>query len=304
MSDVRDRTGLLQGVLAYGLWGVVAAYWKPLAAVDPVELIAHRAIWGLCAFGIFMIVAGQWRAFVAGMRDLRLVGVMAASASLLAVNWTIFVAATTHGHLLDASLGYFISPLINVLFGYAFLHERLRTLQWSAVGIAAAGVAWLTWQNGTLPWIGLALAASFGGYGLLRKTAQLGALEGLALETLLLFPVALIYLSILGISGASHFGHAARPMQLLLVAAGPVTAVPLLLFGAAARRIPLSTLGLIQYVTPTLQLLTGVLVYQEPFGAVRAVGYGAIWIALTLYSFEGLRASLLAREARREREAR
>lgn len=296
--------GILYAFLAFVLWGLFPVYFKTLHQIPALEMLAHRMAWSLIfVFGV-LLVRRHWRWLRPVLQDRRLVGRFAASAVLLSANWGIYIWAVNAGHIVEASLGYFISPLINVLFGYAFLHERLRTLQWSAVGIAAAGVAWLTWQNGTLPWIGLALAASFGGYGLLRKTAQLGALEGLALETLLLFPVALIYLSILGISGASHFGHAARPMQLLLVAAGPVTAVPLLLFGAAARRIPLSTLGLIQYVTPTLQLLTGVLVYQEPFGAVRAVGYGAIWIALTLYSFEGLRASLLAREARREREAR
>ncbi|WP_233862386.1 EamA family transporter RarD [Paraburkholderia adhaesiva] len=297
------NSGILYAFLAFVIWGLFPVYFKTLHQIPALEMLAHRMAWSLVFVFVVLLVRRHWSWLGPVLRDRRLVGRFAASAVLLSANWGTYIWAVNAGHIVEASLGYFINPLINVLFGYAFLHERLRPVQWTAVGVATAGVAWLTWQSGSLPWISLALAITFGGYGLLRKTAQLGTLEGLALETLLLFPVAAIYLSILGVSGASHFGHASRPLQLLLAAAGPVTAVPLLLFGAAARRIPLSTLGLIQYVTPTLQLLTGVLVYQEPFGAVRAVGYGAIWIALALYSAEGLRATMLAREARREREA-
>jgi chloramphenicol-sensitive protein RarD len=296
--------GILYAFSAFTIWGLFPVYFKTLHQIPALEMLAHRMAWSLLFVVGVLLVRRHWRWLAPALRDRHLVGRFAASAMLLSANWGIYIWAVNAGHIVEASLGYFINPLINVLLGYAFLHERLRPLQWMAVGVAAIGVAWLTWQNGAPPWISLALAATFGGYGLLRKTAQLGALEGLTLETLLLFPVALIYLSILSASGASHFGQASRPLQLLLVAAGPVTAVPLLLFGAAARRIPLSTLGLIQYVTPTLQLLTGVLVYGEPFGAVRAVGYGAIWIALALYSFEGLRLTMLAREARMERESR
>jgi len=296
--------GILYAFFAFTIWGLFPVYFKTLHQIPALEMLAHRMAWSLLFVLGVLLVRRHWRWLAPVLRDRRLVGRFAASAVLLSANWGIYIWAVNAGHIVEASLGYFINPLINVLFGYAFLHERLRPLQWTAVGVAAAGVAWLTWHNGAPPWISLALAATFGGYGLLRKTAQLGALEGLALETLLLFPVAVIYLSILSVSGASHFSHASRSLQLLLAAAGPVTAIPLLMFGAAARRIPLSTLGLIQYVTPTLQLLTGVLVYQEPFGAVRAVGYGAIWVALALYSFEGLRLAMLAREARAERESR
>ncbi|RQH04158.1 EamA family transporter RarD [Paraburkholderia dinghuensis] len=298
------NSGILYAFLAFVIWGLFPVYFKTLHQIPALEMLAHRMAWSLVFVFVVLLVRRHWRWLGPVMRDRRLVGRFAASAVLLSANWGTYIWAVNAGHIVEASLGYFINPLINVLFGYAFLHERLRPVQWTAVGVATAGVAWLTWQSGSLPWISLALAVTFGGYGLLRKTAQLGTLEGLALETLLLFPVALIYLSILGVSGASHFGHASPSLQLLLAAAGPVTAVPLLLFGAAARRIPLSTLGLIQYVTPTLQLLTGVLVYQEPFGAVRAVGYGAIWVALALYSAEGLRSTMLAREARRECETR
>jgi chloramphenicol-sensitive protein RarD len=291
--------GILYAFFAFVMWGLFPVYFKTLHQIPALEMLAHRMAWSLVFVLAVLLVRHHWRWLGPVLRDRRLVGRFAASAVLLSANWGIYIWAVNAGHIVEASLGYFINPLINVLFGYAFLGERLRPLQWCAVALAAAGVVWLTWQNGAPPWISLALALTFGGYGLLRKTAQLGALEGLTLETLLLFPVAIVYLAMLGFLGASHFAHAPLALQLLLACAGPVTAIPLLLFGAAARRIPLSTLGLVQYVTPTLQLVTGVFVYHEPFGAVRAMGYGAIWIALALYSFEGLRNSVSVREARR-----
>ncbi|MFP6556792.1 EamA family transporter RarD [Paraburkholderia sp. B3] len=291
--------GILYAFLAFVMWGLFPVYFKTLHQIPALEMLAHRMAWSLVFVLAVLLVRHHWRWLGPVLRNRRLVGRFAASAVLLSANWGIYIWAVNAGHIVEASLGYFINPLINVLFGYAFLGERLRPLQWCAVGVAAAGVVWLTWQNGAPPWISLALAFTFGGYGLLRKTAQLGALEGLALETLLLFPVAIVYLAMLSLVGASHFGHAPLPLQLLLACSGPVTAIPLLLFGAAARRIPLSTLGLVQYVTPTLQLLTGVFVYHESFGAVRAMGYGAIWMALALYSFEGLRNTVSVREARR-----
>lgn len=293
--------GIAYAFSAFTIWGLFPVYFKTLHQIPALEMLAHRMAWSLVFVVAVLLVRHHWAWLGPALRDRRLVARFAASAVLLSANWGIYIWAVNAGHIVEASLGYFINPLINVLFGYAFLRERLRPSQWCAVALAALGVAWLTWQNGAPPWISLALALTFGGYGLLRKTAQLGALEGLALETVLLFPVAVVYLTIIGMAGASHFAHAPLGMQLLLAAAGPVTAVPLLLFAAAARRIPLSMLGLIQYVTPTLQLLTGVLVYGEAFGSTRAIGYGAIWIALALYSFEGLRATM--RAAQRSREA-
>lgn len=293
--------GIAYAFSAFTIWGLFPVYFKTLHQIPALEMLAHRMAWSLVFIVAVLLVRHHWAWLGPALRDRRLVARFAASAVLLSANWGIYIWAVNAGHIVEASLGYFINPLINVLFGYAFLRERLRPSQWCAVALAALGVAWLTWQNGAPPWISLALALTFGGYGLLRKTAQLGALEGLALETVLLFPVAVVYLTIIGMAGASHFAHAPLGLQLLLAAAGPVTAVPLLLFAAAARRIPLSMLGLIQYVTPTLQLLTGVLVYGEAFGSTRAIGYGAIWIALALYSFEGLRATI--RAAQRSREA-
>lgn len=293
--------GIAYAFSAFTIWGLFPVYFKTLHQIPALEMLAHRMAWSLVFIVVVLLVRHHWAWLGPALRDRRLVARFAASAVLLSANWGIYIWAVNAGHIVEASLGYFINPLINVLFGYAVLRERLRPSQWCAVALAALGVAWLTWQNGAPPWISLALALTFGGYGLLRRTAQLGALEGLALETVLLFPVAVVYLTIIGMAGASHFAHAPLGMQLLLAAAGPVTAVPLLLFAAAARRIPLSMLGLIQYVTPTLQLLTGVLIYGQPFGSTRAIGYGAIWIALALYSFEGLRATI--RAAQRSREA-
>ncbi len=288
MPDVRERTGLLQGVLAYGLWGVVAAYWKLVKAVDPVELIAHRAVWGLGAFGIFLIVARQWRLFVAALRDVRLVAVMAASAFLLAINWTVFVGATTSGHLLDASLGYFINPLVSIALGMLVLRERLRRLQWLAIACATIGVLLLTWRAGRVPWIALVLALTFGLYGLVRKTAKVDALVGSTIETVLLAPFAAIYLAVLG-GGAMMTGDAG--LVALLVGTGFVTAIPLVLFTSAARRLPLSTVGFLQYLAPTGQFLLAILAFGEPLAHDRLLAFGWIWLGLAVFSIDLVRAT-------------
>jgi chloramphenicol-sensitive protein RarD len=212
----------------------------------------------------------------------------AASAALLACNWLIYIWAVNHGKVIDASLGYFITPLFNVILGLLLLRERLRVGQWLAVALAGCGVAWLTWQSGHLPWISLLLAATWAFYSLLRKTAVLGALDGLTLETLLLFPIALGYLVLLTLSGQSGFATASTASQWLLVASGPITAIPLLLFAAGARRIPLSSLGFLQYIAPTLQMTLGVWLYHEPFDQARLTGFALIWSALVAYTLESL----------------
>jgi chloramphenicol-sensitive protein RarD len=280
--------GVAYAFAAFAIWGLFPIYFKALHSIGAVEMLAHRMAWSMVFLLVVLTVRRQWSWIVPVMRNRRQLARFAASAVLLSTNWGIYIWAVNDGRIVEASLGYFINPLINVLFGMGFLHERLRPLQWVSVVIAAAGVLWLTWVNGAPPWISLALALTFGGYGLLRKTARLGALEGLTLETMLLCPLAAIYLTILGSHGTSGFGHASFGVKVLLIAAGPITAVPLLLFAAGARRIPLSMLGLIQYITPSLQLLIGVLIYQEPFGHDRLMGYGAIWAALAVYSLEGI----------------
>lgn len=280
--------GVAYAFLAFTLWGLFPVYFKTLHQISPLEMLAHRMVWSMLFLFIVLTVRMQWRWLGPVLRDRHLLGRFAASALLLSTNWGIYIWAVNAGHIVEASLGYFINPLINVLFGLGFLGERLKRVQWLAVAIAAGGVLWLTWENGHPPWISLALAFSFAGYGLLRKTARLGALEGLTLETVILFPVAVLYLVFASAAGHSGFAAASLGVKMLLALAGPITAIPLLLFAAAARRIPLSMLGLIQYVTPTLQLLIGVLIYSEPFGQVQLIGYGAIWVALLVYSLDGL----------------
>ena len=279
--------GIAYAAAAYLLWGVFPIYFKALQHVAPLEILGHRIVWSLavCAVLLLALRRLQWLADL--RRQPRVLLWFVASSVLVAANWFVYIWAVNAGRVVDASLGYFINPLVNVLIGAAFLHERLRRAQWIAVGIAAAGVGWLTWQAGAVPWIGLVLALTFGVYGLLRKTAALGAIEGLSLETLLLTPVAAAYLLWLVQTGQSGFADGDTATRLLLAAAGPVTAVPLLLFAAGARRIPFSTLGLLQYLGPSLQLLIGVWLYHEPF-AERAPGYVLIWIALAVFSIEGV----------------
>jgi chloramphenicol-sensitive protein RarD len=279
---------MLYAAGAYALWGLVPVYFKALQHVPPLEILAHRIVWSLVFLAIVLAWRRQWAWIGAVLRRPKVLAGFIASAILISINWFIYIWAVNNGRVIDASLGYFINPLINVLLGFLLLHERLRPGQWATVALAAGGVAWLTWQGGHLPWIALTLAITFGTYGLLRKTAALGALEGLSLETLILFPAALGYLIVLTLHGHNSFATAPDSTKWLLVAAGPITAIPLLMFAAGARRIPLSLLGLLQYIGPTLQLLLGVWLYHEPFGGPRLVGFAMIWAALALYSAEGL----------------
>ncbi len=289
------QIGILYAATAFILWGLFPIYFKALQDVSPLEILWHRIAWA-CVFLLIVLAARrQWAWIAKVLRQPKVLAGFTASAVLLSVNWYIYIWAVNNNHVVDASLGYFMNPLVSVLLGFLLLHERLRPAQWAAVALAGAGVAWLTWQAGHPPWIGLALAFSFGIYGLLRKTAALGALEGLSLETFLLFPVAFGYLVLLALNHHSAFLQASEDSKWLLVAAGPITAIPLILFAAGARRIPLSTLGLMQYLAPSLQLLLGVWLYNEPFGGKLLIGYAVIWLALALYSLEGVWQVWLAR---------
>lgn len=280
--------GMLYAAAAYAAWGLFPVYFKALQSIAPTEILMHRMLWSLLFLAMVIAWRRQWAWLGDVVRRPKVLAGFAASAVLLSSNWFIYIWAVNNDRVVDASLGYFINPLFNVLLGFLILRERLRPVQWTAVALAAAGVAWLTWQGGQLPWVALTLAVTFGLYGLLRKTAALGALEGLALETLLLFPLALAYLDVLTLQGKNGFAGAPLSLQLLLAAAGPITAIPLLLFAAGARRIPLSVLGLLQYIGPTLQLLLGVWLYHEPFGGGRMFGFALIWGALAVYSLEGV----------------
>ena len=277
--------GIVYAALAYAAWGLFPLYFYQLAGIPALEVVVHRTVWSLVFVLGVLLVRRHW----GWMRLLqpRVLGAFALSALLLSGNWLTYVWAVQNRHVVDASLGYFILPLVNVALGFVFLRERPRPGQWLAVAVATAGVLWLTVQTGRLPWIALVLAVTFGFYGLLRKVASLGALEGLALETMLLAPLglgALAWWSAQG-QGVLVQGDASAIGWLLL--AGPLTAIPLLLFAAGARRIPLTTLGILQYISPTLQFALGVWVFHEPFQMARLAGFVLIWAALGVYSVEG-----------------
>jgi len=279
--------GIVYAALAYLSWGLFPLYFRQVAAVPALEVVLHRTLWSLVFLLSLLAVRRQWAWMRELLRQPRVLGAFALSALLLAANWLTYVWAVNNGHVVDASLGYFILPLVNVALGFVFLHERPRTGQWLAVAVAAAGVVWLSVQAGHLPWIALVLALSFGFYGLLRKVAILGALEGLALETVLLAPLTVAVLGALAWQGQGALvqGDAATVGWLML--AGPVTAIPLLLFAAGARRIPMATLGILQYISPSLQLALGVWLFRESFDPDRLAGFALIWVALLLYSIEG-----------------
>jgi chloramphenicol-sensitive protein RarD len=282
------RTGILSAASAFLCWGLFPLYFHAIGDVPPLQILAHRMLWSLLFLLVVLAVRKQW-AWLNLVRQPRVFGSFVASAVLLSVNWLIYIWAVNNGHVIEASLGYFINPLVNISLGYLLLKERLRPSQWMAIAVAALGVAWLTWQAGTVPWIALALAFSFGGYGLLRKTAKLGALEGLSFETMVLFPLAAAYVAWLTMHGQNAFINTdSNTTRLLLAAAGPITAIPLLLFASGARQIPLSVLGLLQYLSPTLQFLLGVWMFHEAFTADRLVGFVLIWAALALFAAEGL----------------
>lgn len=297
------QSGIVYALFAYVQWGLAPLFFKALQHVSATEIILHRMVWAL-AFMLFVLgLRRQWAWLGQALRQPRILLRFAACALMITINWFMYVWAVNNNHIVDASLGYFINPLINVMFGFVLLRERLRPAQWVTVAIAALGVAWLTWQAGQVPWIGLIIAFSFATYGLLRKTGSLGALEGLTLETLLLFPFAVGLLAWMAIHAESMFfaANASAWTQWLLVAAGPVTAIPLLMFAAAARRISMSLLGILQYVGPTIQLALGVWLYDEPFSGTKLVGYIAIWTALAMYTAEGLRHS--TRQSRQQSAA-
>jgi chloramphenicol-sensitive protein RarD len=280
------RSGILQASLAYVMWGLFPLYFRLLHSIGALEVLAHRVVWSLVFLLGVLTARRHWDWLGPALRNRRVLALFTASSALIATNWYVYIWAIGHDRVVDASLGYFITPLVNVLTGALVLKERLRPMQWAAVATAAVGVAWLTWAQGALPWTALILAASFSSYGLLRKTASLGALEGLTLETLLLGPIAVAGLGWAMVHGQSVFPGATADLQLLLMAAGPLTAVPLLLFAGGARRIPLSLLGMLQYIGPTIQLALGVWLFHEPFAGARAQGFVIIWTACALFSAE------------------
>ena len=294
---MKGRIGIFYAIWAYALWGVLPVFWKVLKAVPATEIIGHRMMWSAITMLVVLRYKYHWRWLRGAVKDPVTLLTFSATACLLAINWLTYVWAVDSGHVVDASLGYFINPLLTVLLGVVFLRERPRFWQWVAIVVAAIGILYLSINYGVFPWIGLTLATTFALYGLLRKTATLNAVEGLWLETAILFFPALAYLIYLERLGASSFGHVGATINLFLALTGLVTVIPLLLFAAAARRIPMTHLGLLQYIAPTLQLLLGVLVYRESFTTMRLIGFVFIWSALVIYSIEG---ALAARKKKKE----
>jgi chloramphenicol-sensitive protein RarD len=280
--------GILAAIVAYTLWGVLPIYWKWLQVVPALEILCHRTVWSLVFVVLVLAVRRQWAWIRQARNNPKRLLVFVGSTCLLALNWFTYIWAVNAGHVVDSSLGYFINPLLSVLLGVLFLRERLRVWQAVAIGLAVVGVVFLTLGFGAFPWIALTLAATFGFYGLLRKTAPLGSLEGLAFETSVLSVPTLGYLIYLELAGTASFGHAGAMTSVLLAFTGVVTAFPLLMFAYAARKVTLATVGILQYIAPTLQFLLGVFVYHEPFTRARLVGFAAIWLALLVYSAEGL----------------
>jgi len=281
--------GILYAILAYLLWGVFPIYWRLIDDVPALEIIAHRIVWAFVFVVMIVWKKNEWRQLKSSLRKRKVLVTFLTTGCLLFINWLVYVWAVNAGFIVDTSLGYFINPLVNVLLGVIFLGEQLRTLQWISVGIAGLGVLYMAVSYGVNPWIGLTLAFSFGTYGLLKKTADLNSLQGFTLETGFLFLPALFFLLFLEGSGQGVFPHGSSLETILLILTGIATGLPLLLFGAAARLVPLSTLGFIQYIAPTLQFLIGIIVYGEDFSAVRMVGFGLIWLALVVYSADSLK---------------
>jgi chloramphenicol-sensitive protein RarD len=271
---------------AYASWGLFPIYWKLLHHVPALQLISHRIIWSFLALIVFILFLRQWSDFRSAAFSLRVFYVYLIAAVLIGINWLTYVWAVNAGHIIETSLGYFINPLLSVSMGVFFLHEHLRPRQWISIGLAAAGVLFLAIVHGSIPWIALTLAFSFAFYGLVKKTAPLGSLYGLTLETGILILPALFFLFISDVNGTGAFLHTGTTADILLAGAGIVTTIPLLLFASAARRIPLSLIGVLQYISPTLQFLIGVLIYHESFTLIQFIGYAIVWIALILFGME------------------
>lgn len=283
-----DRRGFAAAFSAFLTWGLLPLYLKQLESTGPLEIMAHRVVWAcLFVFG-YLALRRELGKIVIVLRDRKMLLWLSASAILISANWLLYVWAVTADHIVEASLGYFINPLVSVLLGVFVLHERLNRVQWSAVGIAALGVLWLTLQAGRPPWIALVLALTFGGYGLIRKMVIVESVVGLGVETLLIAPVMLAYLLWIAHTGTISFLAHDHLLDALLIASGAFTAIPLVLFAYGVRRVALSTIGVMQYVGPMLQLLTGVFLYHEGFSRVQLIGFGLIWFAIAVYAGEGL----------------
>jgi chloramphenicol-sensitive protein RarD len=282
------RQGLAAVTAAFALWGLFPLYFRALGVVPAFQIAAQRLVWGCLVAVVWLSVRREMHLVWAALAKPRVCSMLLCSAALISINWVVYVWGVANDRVIESSLGYFINPLVNIVLGVLVLSERLNAVQWSAVGTAAVGVCYLTWSSGQLPWISLVLACSFGAYGLVRKIADVDSLVGFACETLLLLPIGLGYLIWVEFAGSGAFGHTGVGIALLLAFGGPLTALPLVLFGFGTLRIRYSTVGLIQYMSPTIQLLLGIFLYHEHFGGARATGFTLIWLALALYASDAL----------------
>jgi chloramphenicol-sensitive protein RarD len=285
---MKINRGILYGIGAYTMWGLLPIYWKSLHQMPALEILANRMVWSLVFVVILLIIRRHWSWLPSALRNRRILITYLCTASLLAINWFTYIWAVNAGFIIETSLGYFINPLLNVILGILFLHERLRVGQVIALCLVVLGVTYLTVVYGSFPWIAITLALTFGFYGLLRKTGSLESMEGLTFETAVYFIPAVAYLLFLNANGSGSLANGDPQVTILLVGTGLVTGIPLILFGAAAKRITMTNLGLLQYIAPTLQFLLGVFVYQEEFNQARLIGFALIWSALIVYSIEGL----------------
>ena len=288
--------GIVAAACAYILWGILPVYWKMLQDVPAYEILCHRMSWSLIFTIVMILLVKRQTVLLAAIKDVKTVLTFTVTGLFLAVNWFLYIWAVNAGFIIEASLGYFINPLLNVLLGMVFFKERMRPVQWIALVFAAAGVVYLTLFYGRFPWVALVLASSFATYGLLHKKSSLPALDGLCIETGVLFIPAAVVLAGLYFSGGGAFGHISPTVSLLLAGTGIITSIPLLLFGYAAHNIPLSTLGLLQYLAPTINLLLGIYIYNEEFPMQRMIGFVLIWSALALFLAENLLRRLRAKK--------
>jgi len=289
------KKGILYGIGAYAIWGFFPIYWKLLKHVSTIQLIGHRIIWSFLLLVIIILFTRQWRDFRATV-NAKVLRIYTIAAILIGVNWLVYVWGVNAGFIVETSLGYFINPLLSVLMGVIIFKERLRTAQWIPVTLAAVGIAYLTIIYGRLPYIALALAFSFGLYGLVKKLSPLGSLYGLTIETGILFVPALVYLLFTEMNGTAAFLHTGAASDLLMIGAGLVTTIPLLMFASAARSIPLWVVGLLQYITPTIQFIIGIFIYKEAFTYHQLIGFGLVWVALIVFLVENYFANRTAVE--------
>ncbi|MBP2584024.1 chloramphenicol-sensitive protein RarD [Streptomyces sp. PvR006] len=296
-TENEERAGLLYGIGAYGMWGLVPLFWPLLKPAGSVEILAHRMAWSLVFVGVALLAVRRWGWVRELVRSPRKLGLITVAAAVITVNWGLYIWSVNTGHVVEASLGYFINPLVTIALGVLVLQERLRPAQWAAVGIGFAAVLVLAIGYGQPPWISLTLAFSFAVYGLVKKKVNIGGLESLAAETAIQFLPALGYLVWLGTQGTLAFGSHGAGHTALLAATGIVTAVPLVCFGAAAIRVPLSTLGLLQYLAPTFQFLLGILYFHEEMPPERWAGFSLVWLALTILTWDALRSARRSRAA-------